>query len=150
MTVTAFICILKKSDGTDDVPLTPKTSSTYNNVCTYQKVSLIMNPDDPHFLCGIGPAFEVIGGKWKAALLWELQGRTRRFGELKRLLPGISEKMLIQQLRELAADGLVLRVVRQTVPPHVEYSLTPWGESLNVALGPIADWGTRYAQERGR
>lgn len=109
-----------------------------------------MRSDDPHFLCGIGPAFEVIGGKWKAALLWELHGGTRRFGELKRLLPGISEKMLIQQLRELARDGLVLRVVRQTVPPHVEYSLTPWGESLNAALGPIADWGARYARLRSQ
>lgn len=104
-----------------------------------------MTSDDPNYTCGIGPAFQVIGGKWKAAILWELNGATRRFGELRRLLPGISEKMLIQQLRELVADGLALRVVQNAVPPHVEYSLTSLGESLNKALGPLADWGARYA-----
>lgn len=107
-----------------------------------------MNTGAPHFDCGIGPAFAVIGGRWKAAILWELDGQTRRFGELRRLLPGISEKMLIQQLRELVADDLVLRVARNAVPPHVEYSLTPLGESLNQALGPLADWGVYYAQVR--
>lgn len=107
-----------------------------------------MSAGDPHFNCGIGPAFAVIGGRWKAAILWELNAGTRRFGELRRLLSGISEKMLIQQLRELVADGLVLRVARNAVPPHVEYSLTALGESLNLALGPLADWGARYAQAR--
>jgi DNA-binding HxlR family transcriptional regulator len=104
-----------------------------------------MTADDPNFNCGIGPAFGVIGGKWKAVILWELSGRTRRFGELRRLVPGITEKMLIQQLRELAADGLVVRVARNAVPPHVEYSLTPLGDSLNEALGPLANWGAMYA-----
>lgn len=94
--------------------------------------------------CGIGPAFAVIGGKWKAAMLWELHGGARRFAELKRLVPGISEKMFIQQLRELEADGLVHRKVFPEVPPRVEYSLTRWGASLNTALGPLADWGERY------
>jgi DNA-binding HxlR family transcriptional regulator len=108
-----------------------------------------MTPDDPNFCCGIGPAFQVIGGRWKAALLWELNEGTRRFGELRRLVPGISEKMLIQQLRELVADRLVLRVAQNTVPPHVEYSLTPLGESLNQALGPLADWGAQYAKAAG-
>lgn len=101
---------------------------------------------DVHFNCGIGPAFAVIGGKWKAVILWELNGVTRRFGELKRLVPGITEKMLIQQLRELVADGLVSRVDMATVPPHVEYSLTPLGVSLNTALGPLAKWGLRYEE----
>lgn len=97
----------------------------------------------PH-ACGIGPAFEVIGGKWKAVILWELHTQVRRFGELKRLLPDISEKMLIQQLREMEADGLVGRLVFHEVPPRVEYSATKLGTSLNVALGPLADWGDRY------
>lgn len=96
--------------------------------------------------CGIGPAFEVIGGKWKAVILWELHGQARRFGELKRLVSGITEKMLIQQLREMELDGLVDRKVFQEVPPHVEYSATKLGESLNAALGPLADWGDRYAR----
>jgi DNA-binding HxlR family transcriptional regulator len=96
--------------------------------------------------CGIGPAFEVIGGKWKAVILWELHAQPRRFGELKRLLPDISEKMLIQQLRELEADGIVHREVFHEVPPRVEYSETKLGASLNAALGPLADWGDRYAR----
>ena len=95
-------------------------------------------------VCGIGPAFEVVGGKWKALILWELQADPRRFGELRRLVPGVSEKMLVQQLRELEADGLVQREVFAEVPPRVEYSLTRWGTSLNQALGPLADWGERY------
>jgi DNA-binding HxlR family transcriptional regulator len=98
------------------------------------------------FACGLEAALAVVGGKWKAVILWELNGRTRRFGELRRLVPGISEKMLIQQLRELAADGLVVRVAQHAVPPHVEYSLTPLGESLNRALGPLADWGATYVE----
>lgn len=97
--------------------------------------------------CGLGPAFNVIGGKWKAVLLWEMDARTRRFGELRRLVPGISEKVLTLQLRELEADGLVLRQVKQAVPPHVEYSATALGRSLNAALGPLADWGERYEQD---
>lgn len=97
--------------------------------------------------CGIGPAFEVIGGKWKAAILWELHAEVRRFGELKRLLAGITEKMLIQQLRELEADGLVKRQVFHEVPPRVEYSATKLGNSLNKALAPLADWGERYVND---
>jgi DNA-binding HxlR family transcriptional regulator len=94
--------------------------------------------------CGIGPALEIIGGKWKAAVLWEMQARPRRFGELRRRVAGISERMLAQQLRELEAAGLVERRVMSVVPAHVEYSATEWGRSLNAALGPLADWGARY------
>jgi DNA-binding HxlR family transcriptional regulator len=100
--------------------------------------------------CGIGPAFEVIGGKWKALILWEVHTVPRRFGELKRLVPGITEKMLIQQLRELGADGLVHRKVFTEVPPRVEYSATKLGVSLNEALAPIADWGERYEKLRSK
>ena len=96
--------------------------------------------------CGIGPAFEVIGGKWKALILWELHVQPLRFGELKRALPDISEKMLIQQLREMETDGLVHREVFHEVPPRVEYSETSLGATLNAALGPLADWGDRYAK----
>ena len=101
------------------------------------------------FNCGIGPAFEVIGGKWKAVILYELQDKPVRTGELRRLVGGITEKMLIQQLREMEADGLVRRVVYPEVPPRVEYSATPEGAALNKALGPIADWGRKYAASRG-
>lgn len=95
---------------------------------------------------GIAAAFDVIGGKWKAVILRELDAQSFRFGELKRQLPGISEKMLIQQLRELEADGIVHRDVFHEVPPRVEYSATKLGASLNEALSPLADWGDRNAK----
>ncbi|ALD92114.1 HxlR family transcriptional regulator [Cupriavidus gilardii CR3] len=100
--------------------------------------------------CGIGPAFEVIGGKWKALILYELHAKPLRTGELRRLLDGITEKMLIQQLREMEADGIVRREVFHEVPPRVEYSLTPAGRELNRALGPVAEWGQKYAAARAK
>jgi len=103
--------------------------------------------------CGIGPAFEVIGGKWKALILYELQDKKVRTGELRRLLGGvITEKMLIQQLREMEADGIIRREVYAEVPPRVEYSTTKAGAELNAALGPIAAWGEKFqaAREAGR
>ena len=103
-----------------------------------------------NYACGIGPAFEAVGGKWKAVILWELDGGALRFGELKRRVAGASEKMLIQQLRALEQDALVIREVFPQVPPHVEYSLSAWGVSLNKALVPIADWGEAYAKATGR
>jgi DNA-binding HxlR family transcriptional regulator len=101
------------------------------------------------YSCGLGPAFAVIGGKWKALILWELHKQRLRFGALKRRLPGISEKMLIQQLREMEADGIVNREVFHEVPPKVEYSITPLGISLDNALIPLAQWGERHAKRIG-
>jgi DNA-binding HxlR family transcriptional regulator len=100
--------------------------------------------------CGIAPAFSVIGGKWKASLLWELRDGALRYGELKRRIHGITEKMLIQQLRDLERDHLVVRHMYPQVPPRVEYELTKWGVGANVALGPVADWGEGYAKSMGR
>lgn len=99
--------------------------------------------------CGLGPAFAVVGGKWKAAILWEIAQAPLRFGELRRRVDGITEKMLIQQLRELERDRLITRTAFPEVPPRVEYALTEWGDSLNRALGPLADWGDRYARAMG-
>ncbi|MFK3979532.1 winged helix-turn-helix transcriptional regulator [Micromonospora sp. NPDC050397] len=85
---------------------------------------------------------DVVSGKWKSLILWELdQYGTRRFGELRRGLPGVSEKMLIQHLREMEQDGLLHREVYREVPPRVEYSLTEQGTSLNEALRPLSAWG---------
>lgn len=98
------------------------------------------------YVCGVDAAMDVIGGKWKALVLWELSIERRRFGELRRLVPGISEKMLIQQLREMEADELVHREVYREVPPRVEYSLTAFGRTLNDALMPICDWGEEHMQ----
>jgi DNA-binding HxlR family transcriptional regulator len=87
---------------------------------------------------------DVVGGKWKTLILWELRGEPRRFGELRRLVEGISEKVLIQQLRELEANGIVHRKQYNQIPPKVEYSLTPFGDSLNAALLPLCEWGERH------
>ncbi len=102
------------------------------------------------YACGIGPAFEVVGGKWKAIILWELRDGPLRFGELRRRVAGASEKMLIQQLRELERDTLISRQVFPEVPPRVEYALAEWGVRLNAALSALADWGESYAKAAGR
>jgi DNA-binding HxlR family transcriptional regulator len=102
------------------------------------------------YACGLGPSFDVIGGKWKAVILWELHAAPVRFGELRRRVAGISEKMLIQQLRELERDRLIKRRVFREVPPRVEYALSDWGVSLNAALVDLANWGERYARATGR
>ncbi|WP_404960250.1 winged helix-turn-helix transcriptional regulator [Streptomyces sp. 147326] len=95
--------------------------------------------------CGIAAAMSVIDGKWKVSLLWELErSPRRRFGELRRLVPGVSEKVLAAQLRELESDGIVHREVHEEVPPRVEYSLTPLGQSLNAALESLGEWGTKH------
>lgn len=103
-----------------------------------------------YFHCGLGPAFDVIGGKWKAVILYELQAQPLRTGELRRRIAGVSEKMLTQQLREMERDGLVTRTVYGEVPPRVEYATTEDGRALNRALGPIADWGEAYARRMAR
>ena len=99
--------------------------------------------------CPVEAAVDVFGGKWKALILWWLQERTWRFAELRRQMPGITEKMLTQQLRELEADGIVNRRVYPTVPPKVEYSLTEYGLSLKRALRAICDWGRNHIQRIG-
>ncbi|HZA78433.1 MAG TPA: helix-turn-helix domain-containing protein [Acidimicrobiales bacterium] len=102
------------------------------------------------YICGIDAAMDVVAGKWKSLILWELHNHgTRRFGELKRGLPGVSEKMLIQHLREMEADGLIHREVYREVPPRVEYTLTEHGISLNAALGPLGAWGIERIKRIG-
>jgi len=94
--------------------------------------------------CPIEAIIEVIGGKWKSLILWHLQDNTRRTGELKKLIPGITQKMLIQQLKSLEKQGYVKRVVYPEVPPKVEYSLTPHGEELEPLLQDMCRWGRQY------
>jgi DNA-binding HxlR family transcriptional regulator len=96
------------------------------------------------YSCGLEAALEVIGGKWKLLILWALRTEARRFGELRRLVSGISEKMLIQHLKEMEADGIVTRKDFQEVPPRVEYALTKFGESLCQAMAPLCEWGALH------
>ncbi|MFF8619128.1 winged helix-turn-helix transcriptional regulator [Streptomyces sp. NPDC015350] len=93
---------------------------------------------------------DVVTGKWKSLIIWELHEHgTRRFAELRRGLPGVSEKMLVQHLREMEEDGLVHREVYPVVPPRVEYSLTEHGVTLNTALESLAEWGQERIQRIG-
>ena len=91
--------------------------------------------------CGLDVALAVIGGKWKPLVLFHLNGQSRRFSELRRLVTRISEKVLIQQLRELEADGIVIRTDHQEVPPRVDYAMTDFGRTLASALVPLCGWG---------
>ncbi|GAB3836411.1 winged helix-turn-helix transcriptional regulator [Kribbella italica] len=99
------------------------------------------------YTCGLDAAADVIGGKWKPRILWALSHGPLRFGELRKEVSGVTEKMLIQQLRELESRRIVHREVYRQVPPKVEYSLTPLGETLNVALGPLDLWGAEHMVE---
>ncbi|MGW4383494.1 winged helix-turn-helix transcriptional regulator [Kitasatospora sp. NPDC004531] len=100
-------------------------------------------------VCGIDSAMEVIGGRWKVLILWALHEQPRcRFGELRRRLPGVTEKVLASHLRELEADGVVARVPFEEVPPRVEYSLTEDGARLNEALEPLAAWARERLARR--
>ncbi|MEU3688456.1 winged helix-turn-helix transcriptional regulator [Streptomyces narbonensis] len=98
------------------------------------------------YTCGLDAAIAVMGGKWKGLILFSLGEAPLRFGELRRAVAGISERMLILQLREMEASGLVHREVHHQVPPKVEYSLTEFGRSLNAAMAPLGEWGETHLE----
>lgn len=93
--------------------------------------------------CPVTYTMEKIGGRWKPLIIWNLKDGTKRYSDLKRSLPMISEKMLIQQLRELEQDGLILREALPVVPPHVEYKLSEQGQEMEPILVAMAAWGLR-------
>jgi DNA-binding HxlR family transcriptional regulator len=93
--------------------------------------------------CPVSFVLEKIGGRWKPLILWNLRNGKLRYSELKKSIPPITEKMLIQHLKQLEADNLVVRKVIEIMPPHVEYGLTELGVELLPALNVLADWGIR-------
>lgn len=98
-----------------------------------------------NYTCTFEITIDLIGGKWKPLIIWHLGTKgTKRFNELRRLIPQITQKMLTQQLRELEKDELINRKVYPQVPPKVEYSLTHLGESLMPVLSMMCDWGNTY------
>ena len=102
-------------------------------------------------VCPVRTTLNLLGGKWKLLILASLLDGSRRYGELRRLMPEITEKMLIQELRELEADGLVARTVHQQVPPKVEYALVGPGEQVRPVLEALLGWSLDYlAQQGGR
>jgi DNA-binding HxlR family transcriptional regulator len=108
---------------------------------------------DAHSHCVLDPGcasrkvFEVVSGRWGPLVIMALKEKTKRHGELRRELEGISQKMLIQTLRNLEHNGLVEREVYPVVPPKVEYSLTPLGASLQPLLEAICQWSERHLEE---
>lgn len=127
------------------------------NVSTYRKVSMkkkvIASMKAPTTLseqlrrgnvlsaaCPSRAILQHITSRWGVLALIALEGNTRRFSELRRLIGGVSERMLAQTLQRLERDGLVQRVAYEVVPPHVEYSLTPWGEQAATKVRDLADW----------
>jgi DNA-binding HxlR family transcriptional regulator len=99
--------------------------------------------------CPVEITAGIIGGKWKPLILFYLQDQTRRFGEIQKLLPGVTKKMLTQRLRELERDGIVHRKVFAQVPPRVEYSLTRHGQSLRPILELMSGWGDKHRVRYG-
>ena len=105
----------------------------------------------PGFTCGLDATLRVIAGKWKPLILYFLaQGGPTRYGELRRAVRDVSDKVLIQHLKELESDELVKRTDYKEVPPRVDYSLTPLGFSLAEALVPLCSWGTENMAEVAR
>jgi DNA-binding HxlR family transcriptional regulator len=94
--------------------------------------------------CPVETTLDVIGGKWKPLIIYYLLQGTKRFNELKRMLPHVTTQMLTLQLRELERDGIVHREVYAEVPPKVEYSLTERGRSLEPIMLAMLDWGVNY------
>jgi DNA-binding HxlR family transcriptional regulator len=113
----------------------------------YQIDTIKFNMQEAQYTCPVEVTIEVIGGKWKCIILWWLRRDTKRFGELKWLIPKISQKVLTQQLRELEADGLVRRETFREAPPRVEYSLTEYGLSVRPITELMCDWAKNYMPE---
>lgn len=99
--------------------------------------------------CPVDATIGMIGGKYKSLILWHLIDNTLRFGELRKLIPQATPKMLTQQLRELEDDNLVVRTVYPVVPPKVEYQLSDLGRSIKPILVAMYDWGADYLTQNG-
>jgi DNA-binding HxlR family transcriptional regulator len=100
-----------------------------------------MSNEKPKLVCPVERVIDVIGGKWKIIILFHLMNGTKRFNELRRLMPEVSQRMLTRQLRELEEYDIVERKVYAQVPPKVEYSLTDLGKSLDSILDVLHNWG---------
>lgn len=100
-----------------------------------------------HFACNIAVTIDVIGGKWKGIIVYHLLDGAKRFNELRRTMGNITQRMLTLQLRELERDGIIHREIYREIPPKVEYSLTPLGDSLRPVMSLMRDWGEDNKQE---
>ena len=112
-----------------------------------EKVFIIKGKE---YHCAMDITMNFIGGKWKTVVLWYLRKDKKRFGELRKLIPNITEKMLSLQLKDLENDGIVKRKIYPVVPPKVEYYLTDFGKTLIPMLEEIAKWGRRLGESQGK
>lgn len=112
--------------------------------------SYIFKLKGQNYHCALDITMDYIGGKWKTVVLWYLRNKTLRFGELKKQIPDMTEKMLSIQLKKLEEDGLVKREVYAEVPLRVEYSLTDFGKTLVPVVEAIAKWGRNLGETEGR
>src|ERR1700730_4746970 len=112
----------------------------------YQHRDRIEMKKEP-FTCGLDAGLFLVGGKWEPVSLFQLAHWTLRYGDLRRAVGSVSDKVLIQQLKELQADGIIDRVDFGEIPPKVEYSLTAFGRTLGKALAPLCEWGTKYSRD---
>jgi len=96
--------------------------------------------------CPVSYALDKVGGRWKPIILWNLKDGQKRYNELKKAIPPITEKMLVQHLKQLEADALVIRKVIEIMPPHVQYDLTAAGKELIPALDALANWGLKNSK----
>ena len=117
------------------------------NVILKRKRQMRHRSYDVQFGCAVEAALEVIGGKWKGAILYRLLDEKKRFNELKKFFPSLTQRILTQQLRELERDGVIDRKVYAEVPPRVEYSLTEFGRSLEPALRLLSEWGAKHVEQ---
>lgn len=97
-----------------------------------------------HFGCPVQGTSNVLAGKWKVLIVWHLGFGSKRFAEIRKLLPGVSEKVLTSQLRQLEEDGVISRLDRKTNPPHVDYRLSPAGDELIDVMKAMCSWGTKH------
>ncbi|SMO47579.1 winged helix-turn-helix transcriptional regulator [Melghirimyces algeriensis] len=99
------------------------------------------------YACPVEVTIDVVGGKWKSIILFHLLKGKKRFNELRRLIPGVTQRMLTLQLRELERDGIIHREVYKQVPPKVEYSLTEFGQTLSPIVQLMMDWGRTHTKQ---
>ncbi len=100
--------------------------------------------DGTFFYCPVDLTLAVIGGRWKGLVFWNLRDGSKRYGEIKKVLVGINDKMLSQVLKELEANGVINRKVYEVIPPKVEYSLTKEGKKLLPVMELMSKWGAKY------
>ncbi|MBB6673803.1 winged helix-turn-helix transcriptional regulator [Cohnella nanjingensis] len=105
--------------------------------------------DENVLVCPVETTLSVVGGKWKAIILWRLVSGTKRFNELQRSISQITRKMLTEQLRELERDNLIIRTVYQQVPPKVEYTLSDYGRTFLPVMQAMAQWGFVHRERNG-